>query len=81
MSRDWNEILRLANTPFTVLIDEVIEGEELYFGYAHPEDDVTSNPVWRIKKMVKSGTVFIFKFADGTDDFIKIWDDRATYSY
>lgn len=81
MIRDWNEIVKLANMPLTVIIDEVVEGVELYFGYALPDNDATDQPVWRIKKMVKSGSEFIFRFADGSEEFNKVWEDRATYTY
>lgn len=81
MSKDWNEIVKLGNTPFTLLVDEVTDGEEYYFGYAHPENDDVANPVWRIKKMVKTGTVYVFKFADGNADFDNIWDDRTSLTY
>jgi len=81
VSKDWNEIVRLGNTPFTMLIDVAVSGSEYYFGYAHPENDSEDAPVWRIKKMLKVGTIYTFKFADGNSNFDNIWDDRASLTY
>jgi len=37
---------------------------------------------WRIKKLSYSGTnVVDIQWADGTNNFTKVWNDRATYTY
>lgn len=36
---------------------------------------------WRIKKIVVDGNVTTISYADGVETFVKIWDDRTTYSY
>ncbi len=40
-----------------------------------------SLPVWRIYKLLTSGTVMSLQWADGNDEFDNVWDDRASLSY
>lgn len=57
--------------------------EVLYLGEAEP-GYATSVAKWRIKKFTyDSGTnnVSEVNWASGNDNFDKIWDDRATYTY
>lgn len=53
----------------------------VYIGRAEP-GTATSAAGWQIRKITYSGddptTVL---FADGTNEYIKVWDDRATYTY
>ena len=52
-----------------------------YVGEAAPGSSV-SLPLWRIKRIAEysSGLTEII-WADDTDDFDKVWNDRETYSY
>jgi hypothetical protein len=54
----------------------------LYLGRARP-GAVTSAPEWQIKKYTYdvSGNVTAWQFAGGTNDYTKVWDDRASYTY
>jgi len=64
---------------YTTLLDEV--GSITYVGEALP-GSLTSDPVWRIKKIDEStDPELILEWADGVSIFIKVWDNRASYSY
>lgn len=53
----------------------------LYAGKAQPGAK-KGETKWQIKKFFySSGLVTSIKFADGTNDYSKKWDDRATYDY
>lgn len=52
-----------------------------YVGIAEP-GTATSAAAWQIKKLTYTdGAVTAVDFADGTNAYIKVWDDRATYTY
>lgn len=53
-----------------------------YIGLAKP-GTATSAAGWQIKKMTYNATGFMtdLQFADGTDKFDKVWDNKASYSY
>lgn len=40
-----------------------------------------SAPVWKIKRMVLSGTVTTLDFADANSNFDNVWADRASLTY
>lgn len=44
---------------------------------------LSSDPVWRIRHIILAldATSATTTWADGTETFDKIWDDRATYTY
>ena len=42
---------------------------------------LTSAAVWQIKRIDTGTLAADVSWADGSDKFEKIWDDRATYSY
>ena len=53
----------------------------VYLGYAAP-GTATSASAWQIRKYTYSGSnVTSCDFASGTNEYDKVWDDRATYSY
>jgi len=64
---------------FTTLI--VVAGDITYVGKA-ARSSATDVAVWQIKRIneVDANTTDV-EWADGVDNFNKIWDDRATYSY
>jgi len=52
-----------------------------YIGEARP-DVAPHQAGWRIKKYFFSGNLSTgYAWANGTDLFDKIWNDRATYTY
>lgn len=60
-------------------IDEVSD-DLTYVGKALPGSE-TSDPVWRISRILTVGTETSEEFAEGTSKFDKVWDDRASYTY
>ena len=54
----------------------------LYIGCAAPGSAVSAAD-WQIKKLTYNGNnnVTAVEFAGGVNDYNKVWDDRATYSY
>lgn len=64
---------------FTVMVDEV-DANTTYIGMAQI-GTATDAAGWQIKRISVSGTVTATQWADGTDEFTKVWDNRALYSY
>lgn len=62
--------------------NDVSNGQIIYQGEAAP-GTLSSEAGWRIKKWTydASGIFTDISFADGTDEFVKVWDDRASYDY
>jgi hypothetical protein len=53
----------------------------LYVGYAQP-DALYTDAKWQIIKILYSGSNVVGTvYADGTNQYIKIWDNRADYTY
>lgn len=53
----------------------------VYVGYCKPEYTIYQ-PHWQIMKLLYSGTSVIgVVYADGSNDYEKIWNDRASYTY
>ena len=53
----------------------------IYFGETYPGTS-PATARWRIRKYTWSGTnPAITSWANGTKEFDKIWDNRATYTY
>jgi len=40
-----------------------------------------SDAAWRIFRLSYSGSDFQLRYADGTDEYNKVWDNRASYTY
>ncbi len=52
-----------------------------YIGLAHP-GALISEEKWQIKKLFYDGdNVIGQRFADGSVQYDKVWDDRASYTY
>ncbi len=51
-----------------------------YVGQAAPGSS-TSDAVWRIKRILISGTETIVEWADGNSDFDNVWNARASLTY
>ncbi|MDD4339198.1 MAG: hypothetical protein PHV00_05910 [Syntrophales bacterium] len=54
----------------------------VYIGRARP-GELTSASGWQIAKVTYDSNynVTALQFASGTNDYDKVWDDRATYTY
>ena len=63
------------------LVDEDVPNSYTYVGEAVPGTD-KSDDIWRIKRILEfaDGDLEIL-WANGTADFDKTWNDRATYTY
>ena len=76
-------ILRATNEGETMYSKRVdfISDNLLYRGEAIPGSPTTT-PVWRVRKINISVDGDIEElWADGTPEFIKVWDNRLSYTY
>lgn len=51
-----------------------------YIGYAK-RGSLTSEPVWRIKKIETNGNITTIGFVDGSLSYNFVWDNRTSYNY
>jgi len=65
------------------MYDKLIDDESPYIYIGEVEAGTnTSAPSWRIKRIDSTNDPDVdIRWADGTTDFTKTWDDRATYTY
>ena len=59
---------------------DFVSDTEMYIGYA-AVGSLTSAQAWRIKHILINNSAAIETYADGTDLYTKVWDDRASYTY
>jgi hypothetical protein len=75
-------LISLLGKKFRAVLDS--NGSYLYIGYA-PAGVSTSEPKWQIQKFKFDDsfttTPISSDFANGQDDFNKIWDNRTSYTY
>lgn len=68
------------SSPYTTLLDQV-DDFTAYVGKAAVGTTITQAG-WQIKKIVTTaGGSMTVTFADNTAAFVKVWNDRAGYSY
>ena len=67
---------------YTTAIEYDVNGNAIYVGHAMP-GTAKSAVGWRIKKITYdvNGNATDIKFADSTKQFLKIWNNRASYIY
>lgn len=77
---DQNRLPEIFLSPFRV--DEVTS-TLVYVGYIniHNQNADETKPIWRIKKISQSGSVWKIEYADGDSAFTKVWADRALLVY
>lgn len=82
MTKDWNKILQEANDNYDIIVDEA-SATITYVGEAVIGNGTvaTSDAKWRIKRIAVSGSVTTVRWAENTDTFSLIWDNRASYTY
>lgn len=74
-----NSVRNELELKYTKLIDKV--GTITYIGEADP-GSAEGTAVWRISRFDETNDPDLeIKWASGTSDFDKIWDDRASYAY
>jgi hypothetical protein len=61
------------------IIDESTENV-VYIGYAK-RGSLTTEPVWKIKKIQINNGITTIGFVDGKVNYNFIWDDRSNYTY
>lgn len=61
---------------YTIKLDDSSTVGATYVGKSDP-GGVVSDPVWQIIKLTDTEV----EFAEGSDSFNKVWNDRLTYSY
>lgn len=59
---------------------EVVDANNTYIGQAVPGSSLGAS-VWRIKKIVVSGSTTTIGWANGDGSFSYEWDERASYTY
>lgn len=69
----------VVSSPWITYQDDV-SASVSYFGFALP-GTATSAPSWRIMKKNVVSTVTSYTYANGSTDFVNIWDNRASLSY
>lgn len=69
----------MSDVCFDILQDDA-SATVSYYGFAAP-GTATTAATWRIMRKSVSGNVTSYRYADGTDTFIKVWDNRASYTY
>jgi len=57
-----------------------VDGNCTYVGEAEP-GSAQSGSVWRIKRITETGEDLEIVWANGSAEFDKVWNDRASYSY
>ena len=62
-----------------IAIDEV-DANTTYIGFAKAGTGA-SVARWQVRKIVKTGNVTLFQFADGNELYDNVWDNRLTLSY
>lgn len=73
----YQVILGKADSPTRI---DVVSDTLFYLGWA-VYGAIEDQPVWRIKQILQSGTVWSQKFANGNEEFTNKWTDRGTISY
>lgn len=63
---------------YNKLIDT--EGNYIYIGEALPGTDA-SEAKWRVKRIEQVGDDYNILWADGSAEFVNVWDDRLTFTY
>lgn len=70
---------RVQEVDDLTLIDEV-DSNTTYIGTAK-YGSTGDQAVWRIRRVLVTGTVTEISFADGDDEFDNIWDNRVSLNY
>jgi hypothetical protein len=81
-SESFNDIIERLQIGMEKQYDRLVdtEGDFIYIGEAEP-GTARDAATWRIKRVYEIGDDVEIIWADNTADFVKTWDDRATYEY
>jgi len=79
-----NDLIILGQQGKSMLAELDASGNYLYIGYSIP-GHATSDSAWQIQKLTYDSTYtttpITIKYAGGTDDYDKVWTNRASYNY
>lgn len=64
--------------PYLLILE--LSSTEYYIGTSRSFSD-PAKPNWRIKRIVKIGSVWNFQYPNGNQDFKFVWDDKLSYIY
>lgn len=78
-SKSWQEKLADRSDNYHLIIDDS-DSSNTYVGKA-PPGTTTSSKGWMLFKIVEDGTTTSIIHAEGTDEKLFTWEDRASYSY
>ena len=81
-SESFNDSIERLQVGMEVQYDRLVDtdGDYVYVGEALP-GTARDASTWRIKRVYEVGDDIEIIWADNTADFVKVWDDRATYEY
>ena len=82
VSESFNDIIERLQIGMEQQYDRLVDtdGDYTYIGEAVP-GTARDASTWRIKRVYEQGDDLEIIWADNTADFVKVWDDRATYEY
>jgi hypothetical protein len=81
INQDVTTAILEKNKNWTTLIDEISE-DEAYIGRAEVGTAIEKDkPIWQIRKVLTVGGETVITWSEGSDRFVFIWDDRASYTY
>jgi len=75
-------VTETISSPEMTIKIEYSSGNPIYIGMTEI-GNATGDAKWQIKKITYDvdGNPTDIQWADGTAEFVKVWDNRATYSY
>ena len=59
---------------------DAVDSSTTYIGRAN-HGTATSSAAWQIQKITVSGTATTIAYANASDNYDQVWDDRASLSY
>ena len=71
-------IINPKEAEITLLIDE--QGTTTYLGRAK-RGTATSDAAWQIRRITFNGTTNTFQYANGSNRYNQIWDNRTSLTY
>ena len=82
VSETLDSILQRLRLDLEVQYDKLIDvdGNYTYVGEAVP-GSASSGALWRVKRIEEVGDDLEIRFANGSEEFTNIWDNRASFTY
>jgi YD repeat-containing protein len=82
MPEDFNQTLHESNNNWKFKFEYDANDNPIYIGKAEKGTSVTDTH-WQIQKLTydANNNPTDIEWAEGTDEFIFVWNDRASYTY